>query len=182
MPVENPSFETAGSAPGLAEHWTLRTATARERIAGFGPAPHRAWEDFERWFSLVPTLEPGNVALALFDPLAEGYEDFEDAWDNDVYLTALPTGNVLTAPFGGGAVEDLEDGWSTVPYARAWEEVTGATGVFDGEPREDFEDQWRSNQSFAWSWGSVAASAARFDAGAQVAEDFENDWSAAATL
>jgi len=56
------------------------------------------------------------------------------------------------------------------------------TGVFDGEPREDFEDQWRSNQSYAWSWGSVTSATAMFDAGAQNREDFENDWSAASTI
>jgi len=182
MAISNPSFEDAGAAPGRAEHWTMRTAAALERIAGFGPDPHRAWEDFERWFDLVLSLGPGDVALAFFDPLAEGYEDFEEAWDNDLYMTELPSGLVVTAPFGGGAVEDLEEGWDNVPYARAWEEVAGVTGVFDGEPREDFEDQWRSNQSYAWSWGSVTSATAMFDAGALNREDFENDWSAASTI
>ena len=182
MAISNPSFEDAGAAPGQAEHWTMRTAAALERIAGFGPDPHRAWEDFERWFDLVLSLGPGDVALAFFDPLAEGFEDFEEAWANDLYMTELPTGLVVTAPFGGGAVEDLEEGWDNVPYARAWEEVAGVTGVFDSEPREDFEDQWRSNQSYAWSWGSVTSATAMFDAGGQNREDFENGWSPASTI
>jgi len=182
MPISNPSYEDAGAAPGQAEHWTMSTAAALERIAGFGPDPFRAWEDFERWFELVLSLGAGDVALAFFDPLAEGYEDFEEAWANDIYMTELPSGQVVTAPFGGGAVEDLENGWSNDAYAWAWGEVAGVTGIFDGEPREDFEDQWRSNQSYAWSWGSVTSQAAMFDGGAQNREDFENGWSAASTI
>ena len=182
MAISNPSFEDAGAAPGQAEHWTMRTAASLERIAAFGPDPHRAWEDFERWFDLVLALSPGDVALGFFDPLAEGLEDFEEAWANDLYMTELPSGLVVTATFGGGAVEDLEDGWDNVPYARAWEEVAGVTGVFDGEPREDFEDQWRSNQSYAWSWGSVTSATAMFGGGAQNREDFENGWSPASTI
>ena len=182
MAISNPGFEDAGTNPGDAEHWTLQTVTSLQRIAGFGPAPHEAWEGFERWSDLLDDFEALTVAIAFFDPLAEGYEDFEDAWSNDIYLTELPPGQVVTAPFGGGAVEDLEDGWDNMPYAHAWEEVAGVIGIFDGEPREDFEEQWRSNQSYAWSWAAVTASTAMFDAGAEDNEDFENDWTAASTI
>jgi len=182
MAIANPSFEDAGAAPGQAEHWTLRSVASLERIAGFGPDLYRVWEDFDRWFDLVLSLGPGDVAIAFFDPLAEGYEDFEEAWDNDLYLTELPSGQVITAPFGGGAVEDLEDGWDNTAYAWSWDDVGSVTGSFDGEPREDFEDQWAGNQSYAWSWGSVSSAAAMFDGGAQNREDFENDWTATTTI
>ena len=182
MAILNPSFEDAGAQPGEAEHWTLQTFASRERIAGFGPAPHEAWEGFERWFELALTFAAGGLAIAFFDPLAEGYEDFEEAWDNDLYMTELPSGQVVTAPFGGGAVEDLEDGWDNTVYAWSWNDVGSVTGVFDGEPREDFEDQWSGNQSYAWSWGSVSSATAMFDGGAQNREDFENDWTAATTI
>jgi len=182
MAIANPSFEDAGAAPGQAEHWTLRTNAALERIAGFGPDPHRAWEDFDRWFDLVLSLDPGEVAIAFFDTLAEGYEDFEDSWDNDLYMTGLPSGQVITSPFGGGAAENLEAGWSNDAYAWSWDEVSGVTGSFDGEPHEDFEEQWRSNQSYVWSWGSVAFNTAMFDGGTQSREDFENSWSTASTI
>ena len=182
MAIANPSFEDAGAAPGQAEHWTLRTSASLERIAGFGPDPYRAWEDFDRWFDLVLSLGPGDVVLAFFDPLAEGYEDFEEGWSNDLYLTELPSGQVVTAPFGGGAVEDMEDGWDNTAYAWSWDDVGSVTGSFDGEPREDFEDQWAGNQSYAWSWGSVSSAAAMFDGGAQNREDFENDWTVATTI
>jgi len=182
MAILNPSFEDAGAQQGEAEHWTLQSFTGLRRIAGFGPVPDRAWEDFDRWFELLDDLEGITVAIALFDPLAEGYEDFEDAWDNDVYLTELPTGQVITAPFSGGAVEDMEDGWSNVPYATAWEDVAGVIGLFDAEPREDFEEQWRSNQTFIWAWGLAVGVIATFDGGAETNEDFENDWAAATTI
>ncbi len=182
MPVLNPSFEDAGALPGEAEHWTLSTVTAAERIAGFGPSPHRASEDFERWSELRAAFGDGDLAMALFDPLAEGFEDFEEAWMSGVYLTELPPGQVVTAPFGGGAVEDMEDGWSNVPYVTAWEDVAAVAGLFDTEPREDFEEGWRSNEHYAWSWGGVTAAAALFDAGAQAVEDFENDWDPASTI
>jgi len=174
MGILNPSFEDAGAQPGLAEHWTLTTSVAGQRIAGFGPVPEEAWEGFERWFELL--------TLALFDPLAEGYEDFEEAWSNDLYLTELPSGQVITAPFGGGAVEDLKDGWSNVPYALDWSAITATTGIFDGEPREDFEDAWRNNQAFAWLWALVASQAALFDGGGDADEDFENAWTPATTI
>lgn len=182
MAILNPSFEDAGAHPGVAEHWNLVTVTSRERIAGFGSAPHEAWENFERWFELRLGLGPGDVALALFDPLAEGHEDFEEAWNNDLYLEELPTGQIITAPFGGGAVEDMEDGWSNVPYRRAWDEVTEIVGTFDGEPREDFEEQWRANEAFASSWASVTSATAIFDGGAEPDEDFENGWAPATSI
>ena len=182
MAILNPSFEEDGVNPGEAEHWTLQTVTSLERIAGFGPVSHEAWEAFERWSDLLDDFDDLTVAIAFFDPLAEGYEDFEDAWNNDIYLTELPTGQVVTAPFGGGAVEDMEGGWSNVPFSTSWAEVAAVTGQFDGEPREDFEEQWRSNQSYAWTWAAVTSSTAMFDAGADSNEDFENDWTAASTI
>ena len=182
MAILNPSFEDAGPEPGLAEGWTLATSVAGQRIAGFGPPPFDAWEGFERWFELLLDFAPGSLALAFFDPLAEGYEDFEEAWNNDLYLTELPSGQVVTAPFGGGAVEDMEDGWSNVPFATGWGDVTAVTGIFDGEPREDFEDAWRNNQSFAWLWAAIASQAALFDGGADPDEDFENSWTPVTTI
>ena len=182
MAIVNPSFEDAGAEPGQAQHWTLTTSVAGQRIAGFGPAPDEAWEGFERWFELLTEFAAGSLALALFDPLAEGHEDFEEAWSNDLYLTELPSGQVITAPFGGGAVEDMEDGWSNVPYALDWSAVTATTDIFDGEPREDFEDAWRNNQAFAWLWSSVTSQAALFDGGGDADEDFENSWTPATTI
>jgi hypothetical protein len=182
MAIQNPGFEDAGASLGEAQHWTLHTVASLERIAGFGPAPHEAWEAFERWFDLLDDFDGLTVAIAFFDPLAEKYEDFEEAWNNDIYLFELPTGQMVTAPFGGDALEDMEDGWSNEPFTTSWAEVAAVTGEFDNEPREDFEERWRSNQSYAWSWAAVTSQTAKFDAGANTNEDFENDWTAASTV
>lgn len=114
MGILNPSFEDAGAQPGLAEHWTLTTSVAGQRIAGFGPAPEDAWEGFERWFELLTEFEPGSLALALFDPLAEGHEDFEEAWSNDqafAWLWAAVTSQAALFNGAGNADEDFENAW-----------------------------------------------------------------------
>lgn len=176
MPVLNPGFETAGDAPGQAAHWTIVSFTSLERFAGFGPVPHQAVEDFERWTEFLDALGQGNIAIAFFDPLAEGYEDFDDAWQNDFYLYELPTGHVITAPFSGGAVEDMERNWANDAWLNNWDEVPSVTGVFDGEPAEDYEEQWKDNQLYAWGWSDVTAARAWFDGGTDGFENFENNW------
>ncbi|MBX3249394.1 MAG: hypothetical protein KF901_19615 [Myxococcales bacterium] len=182
MALLNPSFEDAGALPGEAEHWTLTAVTSLEVLAGFGVAPEDGWEDFERWYARLASLDDVTVVLAFFDSALKGFEEFESGWANVVYLYELPPAQLVTATFDGNAAEDCETGWSNVPYARDWADVASATGVFDGEPREDFEDEWRGNQSYAWTWAAVTASAAMFDAGTQAVEDFENAWTHASTL
>jgi hypothetical protein len=182
MALQNASFEYAGTLRGEAEYWTLTAVTSLEVLAGFGTAPEDAWEDFERWHTLCDAFDDVTVVLAFFDNALKGYEAFESGWANVVYLYELPPAQLVTCAFAGGAVEDCESGWSNVPYLRDWAFITTATGVFDGDPREDFEDQWRENQSYAWTWGAVTASAALFDVGMQAVEDFNDRWSIMTTL
>ena len=176
MALLNPSFEDEGDAPGKAEHWALHAVTARQRIAGFGPEPHQAWEDFERWFEPSFAFGPGELALCVFGPHGHGYEAFEVGWSNDPYLTELPVGQMVTASFGPDDVEDMEEGWSNVPYETDWEDVSSLPALFDSEPREDFEEGWRSNETYAWAWADITSEHAAFDGGTTTAEDFENDW------
>ena len=182
MTVLNPSFEDAGLLPGEAEHWTLVTVASLEAIAGFGAAPELAFEGFERWGELWFALEDVSVVRAFFDPALEGLEDFEETWENDLYLFELPPAQQIPASFGPDDLEDCEGGWDNDSFAMSWAEVAGAAGVFDGEPREDFEDQWSGNQAFAWTWDAVASATALFDAASQAHEDFENDWATATTI
>jgi hypothetical protein len=182
MALLNPSFEDAGAIPGEAAHWTLTAVTSAEEIAGFGAAPEEAWEDFERWFDLLDSINDVVVVLAFFDGALKGYDAFESGWANAVYLYDLPPAQLVTATFDGFAIEAFETGWSNVPYAREWTDVVSATGVFDGEPRETFEHGWRGNQLYAWTWAAVASSTAMFDAGAQAVEDFNNGWPPATTI
>ena len=182
MAVSNPSFEDAGAMPGQAEHWTLITSVAGRRIAGFGPSPHRAWEDFERWCELLERFDDLAVVIARFGPARRRYENFEAGWNNDIYLFELPTGQLETAIFGGREVEDFESGWSNDPFAWRWSDVAGVTGVFGGGPFEDFEEGWRDNENYKWSWSAVASQTAGFDGGAKDREDFEGAWTPAATI
>ncbi len=124
MALLNPSFEDEGALPSEADHWTLTAVTSLEVLAGFGTAPEDAWEDLERWFTLLASLDDVTVVLAFFDTVAEGHEDFEEGWANAVYLHELPPAQLVTCAFGGGAVEDCETGWSNVPYLRNWALVT----------------------------------------------------------
>lgn len=178
----NPTFTDAGAAPGQAAHWTLRTFCAAERIAAFGPAPHEAWEGFERWFDLRLAFAQGDLAMALFDPIPEGHEDFEEAWANDNYLSELPAGQIAVATFGDGTIEDLEHGWSNVPFATSWAEVTATVGVFAGSPVENLESGWRSNEAYQFSWDDLSMATCLFDAGSEPREPFEGLWPHTTTL
>ena len=60
MALLNPGFEDEGASLGLAEHWTLTSLTALQGIAGFGPSPYRAREDFERWTDLQGGFGDGD--------------------------------------------------------------------------------------------------------------------------
>jgi len=72
MAILNPSFEDAGPLPGEAEHWAISAVTSLEEIAGFGTAPEEAWEDFERWFELLDSIDDVVVVLAFFDSALKG--------------------------------------------------------------------------------------------------------------
>ncbi|MFH0899097.1 MAG: hypothetical protein V2A73_00565 [Pseudomonadota bacterium] len=184
--VLNPSFEEPGSGPGEAAHWTFVTFVAGQRIAGFGPDPPRAWEDFERWYELALGFEVGDLVLAFFDPFVEGVEDFSEAWDNDVFLIELPSGQVEACPFGDGSeegsgVEAFEAGWENDTFATSWDAISSAVAVFADEASEGFEKCWSANQDFVWTWDDATAVVAIFDGGAQH-EDFESGFVAAVTV
>lgn len=186
MTVQNPSFEYAGARPGEAEHWTLVAVASLEEIAGFGPGPvgaaELAWEGFEDWFDRVTSLEDLTVVRAFFDVAPEGFEDFNENWENDLYFLDLPPAQQVAASFGPNDVEDCEGGWANDNYATRWVDVTSAAAAFGGEPREDFEAQWSGNHAFGWTWGAITSVAGRFDPGAQDREDFEDGWPTATTI
>jgi hypothetical protein len=91
-----------------ADHWTLTSKTSLQEIAGFGSAPEVAWENFERWFDLLASLDDVTVVLAFFDSTLKGFEAFESGWDNAVFLYDLPPAQLVAATFGSNAAEDYE--------------------------------------------------------------------------
>lgn len=180
MALRNPSFEDAGEHAGEAAHWILTAVTSREQIAGFG-LPPRAWEDFERWFVLWPSLEDVAVVRAFFDRAVEGYEDFDEGWANSGYLYELLPALLVTCGFGGRSVEDCAAGWDNEPYLRDWERVPSAAAAFSSEEAESFEARW-THAPYAQTWEDVVSFSARFDVGARPIEDFESAWTSTRTL
>jgi hypothetical protein len=174
MAILNGSFEDEGVSPGEAAHWTLRSFVARERIAGFGPSPERAAEDFERWFA-APELELGTVTLSVFEPRREAFEAFEAGWLNDLFVDELPEGLLTIATFGGGTVERMDVGWATERFANNWSDVAETLAFFDGDPREGFERRWRENEHYIRAWDEDAETAALFEGGG-AAETFDGTW------
>jgi hypothetical protein len=176
MSFLNPRFSIPGDNPGEASNWTLTTYTSAERIAGFGPEPHTAWEDFERWFEFWSNLDQVEIALAFFDPRREAVEDFEEAWDNDFYYFELPLSHIIWAIFDGREVDDFETGWENGDFAWSWEDVTSHTAIFDGYSFERFETGWRGNETFIWYFDDAPSDVALFDSGTKPYEDFSGDW------
>lgn len=182
MAILNPRFDQPGAHPGEAEHWTLATAVARERIAGYGPEPFLGVDDFERWFELKKEFSDADLSLGFFDFHPEGFEDFEEGWSNDAYLYDLPTGHVVSCIFGSSEIETMDTGWLIEPYVRDWSSVSAVVAVFDGTPAEDFEQQWRENQDFARNWDEVTSQLMTFGTSLSPVETFETEWTAASTI
>jgi hypothetical protein len=159
----NPTFSDPGATAGEAAHWTLRTLCQAQRIAGFGPAPERAQEDFERWFALRTNFAQGDVAMAMFDALAEGIEDFEEGWNDGPLLTELSGGLVDPGLFAGNDFDDMQSGWLTSPFVSSWHEVVAQPAEFAGEPFERF-DGWFQMLPATWQTAAFdGANAERFD-------------------
>ncbi len=170
----NPAFHDPGALPGEAAHWALRTLCQAQRIAGFGPVPETAAEDFERWAEFDDAFEPGALSMAMFDPLAEGLEDFEEAWNLGPFLTELTGGNEDPAVFSGSDFEDMDAGWLAAPFVSAWSDVTAAVGMFGAQPLERFEE-WYPYPVATWS-------AAGFDGLPKSFDDFAGTWPAMHTI
>lgn len=170
----NPNFHDPGVHPGEAASWTLRTLCQAQRIAAFGPIPERAVEDFERWIELHTSFGQGDIAIAMFDALAEGYEDFEEGWNGGPLLTELTGGNADPALFDGNDFDDMEAGWLPSLFVSAWSDVIGEVSEFDGISVERFET-WTSPTSVSWP-------GAMFDGGTIGAETFAGTWIPMQTL
>lgn len=183
MPIQNPGFETPGVAPWEAAGWALVTQARGRRFAAFRPPPVPCVEDFETWAAWKDAFAPGDLVVALFDPLAtEGREDFDEGWQNAPYLTELEPAQLVPALFGRGAEADgFEAAW-VPPPAFAWADVASAPALFGGAPLERFEAGWRGNEAFLSTWEAAASAPAAFDGGANAHETFAGAWAPMTTL
>lgn len=166
MPLLNPTFRDAGSAPGSAAHWTLRSVCQRRRAAAFGPAPEGATEDFERWHAWFAELPLPSLVRAVFDAASRAVEGF-GAWTPGVFLAAHDDARLEVAAFDGAAAEAFGAAWA-LGFAADWSEVGSALAPFAGGPVEAFE---------GWSSTSTPTYAGAAFGGAG-AEDFGAGWPA----
>lgn len=179
---QNLGFESAGASPGTALGWLLAFQSTAEELAGFGPAPERPQEDFERaWLGnsdFLFTFGVTSVEPALYDPSSpESIENFEEEWSaNESFLFEL--GSIVAADFEPGAstklVEDFDARWAT---NEAFLFAFSPSDLF-ALATETFGSGWRSNQSFVFAFVPAELSAASFDAAAtpEPVEDFEELW------
>ncbi len=182
MALLNPNFADAGELPGLAANWTLSASTALEQIAGFGAAPETAWEDFERWHTLVGDFADLPQVRAFFVSATVGYESFDGGWYNGIFVEVFSEAQLEVAVLGGTNVESFDGTWSNASWLSQWTDVGSAAASFDGEPLEDFEESWHSNEGYLEDWNSVWAGTALFDAGALASETFSSIWSVTASI
>ena len=92
-------------------------------------------DDFEvLWFSNEGfTYDLAATVAALFD--TQTIEDFEDQWDNDIYLLAFAGADTVA-----GTPDTFETGWQNVPYLTSLTPGDLSAAVFDGPAPEAFED------------------------------------------
>jgi hypothetical protein len=173
MGLVNPTLREEGPTPGSAVGWTLSSFTQAQRLAAFGPAPHRAREDFARWTSFAAAFEEGDLVMALFDPLPEGVEDFEEAWLDGPLLLGLGEAQLATLLFDGAPAEAFDLGWPGSPFAASWGDVGALAASFGMGSKETFAD-WFSPPAPVFS-------AALFG-GNQSAESFAGAWPVASSL
>jgi hypothetical protein len=159
VPILNPDFRDADGSTGVPRAWRLVSLVQAERVAGFGEAPARGVEDFERWFHFMTALELG--VRAFFDPRPEGFEDFSEGFGTDTFAWHFEDARSERHTFDGGPAETFERGFSNDAYWVRWADVDAAPSVFGGAPSESF-DRGFKNDVFAWSLLDVTTSHARF--------------------
>ncbi len=102
-------------------------------------------------------------------------EDFDEGWNNDIYLTEIPLASLITLSFHGNDVEAMEQGWQVANYAWSSESLSLATSIFNTQPFENFGAHWNLNQNYAFSWSDVDHDTAEF-AGGMTQENFVDNW------
>ena len=169
----NPTLQEAGDAPGAAKGWMLVSFSQGQMLAAFGPAPHRSREDFERWSPFAPTFADGDLVLALFDPLPEGHEDFEEAWVDGPFLWALEEAQLAPVAFGQASAETFDLGWPGSPFVAFWADVGAQAALFGASPEETFA---------GWFSALAPAFSSALFAGNQSAETFAGTWPSTTSL
>lgn len=153
--ITNPSFQTAGTMPGSALAWTLRSSCAREAVAGFTPGDNA--EDFELWAPWAGAL--GNAVVAPFLP--NGTAEHFDVWPNPLFALELTGGLV-----GATAREGFETGWGVGMLERSWRDVHALLGVLANGSRREVFAAWHPGAVYAFAFAAGSLRGAPFVGGA----------------
>lgn len=182
--IVNPSFETIGAGPGLADGWTFASTASAETYATFNTAD--PWETFEAGWSndtYLYSLTLGNTTAGEFQtaaPTPKFVENFEEFWDSNQSYSYGIDGTVADFDTAAGTlpVESFESYWVS-GYLYALSATT--TAIFNSaDPVEPFEAFWNSNHLYKYAFTGVGTdlTAATFDSAPESVEDFEEDWAA----
>jgi hypothetical protein len=153
--ITNPTFVTAGTNPGDAASWTLRSACARQAIAPFG-SPPTSVEGFETW-----TLWIGALLSPAFAPFApNGTEEDFDAWPSSLFALEL-TGGLVAATES----ESFDDASWTGAAFFVWANVPQVQGAFAGGTLETFT-AWQPGVAYIFAFTDAMLSRAMFQGGA----------------
>ena len=132
----NPSFGDAGPRCQRGRALGALGGDEPRGITGFGaPRPRRTWEDFERWFGLLDSIDDVVVVLAFFDSALRGYEEFEAAGPASSTSTTCRPRSSSPRPSTGSRRRGVQTKVEQRPHAREWAGNHRCDGVFDGEPR-----------------------------------------------
>lgn len=152
--ITNGSFQQAGTGPGFAAGWTLRSACAREAIA---PFDGRSVESFETWSAWSADL--GNAAAAPIAP--SGRVEIFDAWPAPLFALELSAGLVAATLLDG-----FGQGWWQGTAAFQWSNVAATPGVFAAGSSSESFDAWLGGGAYLLAFPAGALAAAAFAGGA----------------
>lgn len=142
--VETFSAGWANDAYLFAFDLDIDTEAAAYDAAGLMPAPRV--ETFERGWNSNETYSfvLGASEDASFDTVPQAFEDFEEGWGNDAYLSVFDLGiDTTIAEYGTGLedFESFENGWSNDSYMTSFNlAVDTVAASYDGAYPQLFED------------------------------------------
>ncbi len=150
-------------------------------LSGFNPGPWHPWQALGSFANLsfeIAGSSPGEAEdwttaslssafeLAGYGSPEHEEEGFEDAWDNDAYLTALEDGELALYLFKATSAqfEGFESRWDNDSYQRALN--SSDLAIYSGNGEDGFEDAW-DNDAYLTALGATAVG---------TPDTFESDW------
>lgn len=151
--ITNAAFQQAGTGPGTAAGWKLRSACAREAIAPFDGGSVESFETWSAW-----SADLGTAAAAPIAP--SGRVETFDAWPVALFALELSDGLVAATLTDG-----FSQGWWQGTAAFQWSDVAAVPGVFAGGAASEAFDAWLGGGAYLIAFPASALTAAPFAGG-----------------